>query len=153
MRFERLADRVHKPKQITNYKVALAELTDWDADVKELAKLEGQALSALTKRTTLKNMIPEDLQHDLEKDRTLKSFEAAWSYVLEQVPLRKEWKFVKGKRGKDDMDVEAAEGDEGAEDGIRCAPCEPGAGQDDGDLNTMKGSSGAFQGYCSYCWT
>ena len=58
---------------ITDYKLALAQLIKWDSDLKELAKLEGQELSAITKRTVLKNMIPADLQRDLEKDRSLKT--------------------------------------------------------------------------------
>jgi len=112
VRLERLADRVHKPKVITDYKLGHAMLTKWDADVKEIAKLDGQQISDLTKRNTLKNMIPPDLQRDLEKDRSLKTFAPAWNYVMEQVLIRKEWKSSSGKRGKDDMDVDVAEGDE-----------------------------------------
>ena len=34
-------------------------------------------------------MLPEELQHDLEKDRSLKTFEIAWKYALEQIPIRR----------------------------------------------------------------
>ena len=144
VRFERLSDRVHHPKPCASYKDALEKLTAWDNDVKELAKLEGQGLSETTKRTVLKGMVPSDLVRDLERDRTLKTWQDAWRFVLEQVPLRKEWK--NKKKGVDDMDVDVAEEDKAEED-VVCKPCE------EGDLATLKGGGkGQFQGYCSYCW-
>ena len=83
MRLERLADKVHHPKPITSYATAEAELRAWDAMVKELAKIEGQQISDLTKRTTLKKMVPADLVRDIERDRSLKAWEQAWTFVLE----------------------------------------------------------------------
>ena len=107
VRLERLADKVHNPR-VFAYKDGLAALQKWEHDLRELAKIEQQELSDLTKRTTLKKMLPEDLQHDFEKDKSLKTWEEAWQYVLEQVPLRKDWKVV-AKRGKNDMDVDITE--------------------------------------------
>ena len=52
-------------------------------------------------------MVPADLVRDLERDRTLKTWQDSWKFVLEQVPLRKEWKSK--KKGADDMDVDVAE--------------------------------------------
>ena len=148
-RLERLADKVHKPKAISDYKVVVALLNAWDANVKELAKLEGQEISALTKRTTLKNMVPAELQRDLEKDKSLKSYAEAWKYVLEQVPLRKKWgSKTSGKRGKDDMDGDAAEQDAADNpEGPCCASCD-GSGGD--ELYTMKRQNSSFIGYCPY---
>ena len=91
VRLERLADIVHHPKMITDYKVGKQMLENWEAKRKELEKIEGQALSDLTKRTTLKKMLPPDLLRDLERDRTLKDWDSAWKFVLEQIPLRKDW--------------------------------------------------------------
>ena len=86
VRSERLADKVHKPKKMTSYVDGLALPNAWDQDCKELAKIEGQALSEFTKRTTLKGMIPPDLMQDLERDSSLKKWSTAWAFVLEQVP-------------------------------------------------------------------
>ena len=93
---------------ITSYANALSQLTEWESVVKELEKMEGQSLSEITKRTTLKKMLPTDLIRDLERDRSLKNFKGAWNFVLEQIPSRKEWtKAI--KKNKDEMDVDTAE--------------------------------------------
>ena len=149
---ERLSDRVHHPKKITEYKDALVMLHKWDADCKELKKLAQQELAELTKRATLKAMIPEDLKRDIEKDESLKPFDKSWGFVLKQVPLRKEWK---QKKRSNDMDIGLAErtedpAEEGDQDAMQCKPCED-------ELYTLKGqgkgaSSAPFQGYCSWCW-
>ena len=147
VRLERLADRVHHPKPILTYKEGLARLTEWENDLKDLAKIEGQQVSEITKRTILKAMIPADFARDLERDRALKPWDEAWKFVLEQMPLRKEWKgSTKKSRGPDDMDVDVAEEtkDEPGDDPM-CAPC-------DGELDTLKGGARPFQGYCSHCW-
>ena len=60
VRLEHLADKVHNPKAFT-YKEGLAHLEQWETDRRELEKIEGQGLSDLTKRTTLKKMLPRDL--------------------------------------------------------------------------------------------
>ena len=148
VRLERLADRVHHPQPIVAYQDGLARLTDWENDLKDFANIEGQHVSEITKRTILKAMIPADVTRDLERDRSLKPWDGAWKFVLEQMPLRKAWKPAsKRTRGPDDMDVDLAE-EAKAEPGDEndCIPC-------DGDLDTLKGSSRPFQGYCSYCWT
>ena len=71
-RLERLADKVHHPKKIDSYADALAAVNKWKLNCAELAKIEGQQISDITKRTTLKGMIPTDLARDLEKDKSLK---------------------------------------------------------------------------------
>ena len=111
VRLEKLSDRVHHPKPMKSYQDGLAALAKWKEDVRELVKIEGRELAEITKRTSLKSMLPEELQHDLEKDRSLKTFDAAWKYALEQIPIRKEWK-KSTRKGKDDMDVDAAEAEE-----------------------------------------
>ena len=150
-RLERLADLVHNPKPITSYKDGLAQMEKWESQRLELEKLEGQGLSDLTKRTTLKKMIPADLIRDLERDKSLKTWESAWEFVIEKIPLRKDWG-VK-KKGINDMDVDLAENkaeeDRAGEGGpeVLCQPC-------DGDLDTLKGGGGKgqpFQGNCSFC--
>ena len=109
----------------------------------ELAKIEGQELSDFTKRIILKKMLPEDLREDLEKDKSLKTWEEAWKYVLEQVPLRKDWK-TSSKKGRNDMDVDMAEKEQETDDGeVVCRPC-GGQGGDD-ELNTMKGGGNGFR--------
>ena len=77
VRLERLSDKAHYQKKIESYADALQQLRSWEQDVKDLAKIEGQAMADLTKRTTLKRMIPADLVRDLERDKTLKTFTAA----------------------------------------------------------------------------
>ena len=77
VRLERLADLVHNPKVISSYASALAQLEKWESQRIELEKLEEQGLSDLTKRTALKNMLPHDLIRDLERDKSLKTWEAA----------------------------------------------------------------------------
>ena len=95
---------MHHPKKIIGYGDALAQINKWDLNCKELAKIEGQHISDITKRTTLKGMIPEDLAKDLEKDKSLKDWKWCWEFVVEQIPLRKEWRPQK-KKGNYDMDV------------------------------------------------
>ena len=126
-RLERLADKVHHPKKVESYADALAAVNKWKLNCAELAKIEGQQISDITKRTTLKGMIPTDLAHDLEKDKSLKDWTKAWNFVIEQIPLRKEWRPLK-KKDKDDMDLSMAE--EGAsgdqdDEGPRCGECNP----------------------------
>ena len=143
VRLERLADRVHHPKPMSSYKEAMARLIEWENDCKELAKLEKQPLSDLTKRTTLKAMLPPDL----ERDSSLKPWSEAWKFVLEQVALRTDWKSDR-KFHNNDMDVDFAEEDKGQGEDPVCKACEEG-----GDLTTMKGGGTAkFQGHCDYCW-
>ena len=154
VRLEKLSDRVHHPKPMKGYHEGLAVLAKWKEDLRELAKIEGQNLSGLTKRTALKSMLPEELQHDLEKDRSLKTFESAWKYAQEQIPIRKDWK-KNMRRGKDDMDVDAAEAVEPEThyDGGDGTGGGRGEAGEEGDLNTIKGAGkGQFQGYCGFCY-
>jgi len=125
----------------------MARLIEWENDCKELAKLEKQPLSDLTKRTTLKAMLPPDLLRDLERDSSLKPWSEAWKFVLEQVTLRKDWKSGRNLHNND-MDVDVAEEDKGQGEDPVCKACEEGD-----DLATMKGGGTAkFQGHCDYCW-
>ena len=133
-----------------NLHQGLAVLAKWKEDLTELMKIEGRPLVEITMRASLNSMLPEELQQDIEKDNRYKTFAAAWKFVHEQIPIRRDWK-KNQRRGKDDMDVDAAEAVEpqGHSD-------QPGEGQDipaeECDLNTMKGSGkGQFQGYCGYC--
>ena len=142
-RLKRLSDKVHRPKQITDYKGALVQLTAWDTSLKELVKVEGQGLSELTKITTLSNMVPEDLMRDIDKDKSLTKFEDIWNYVTEQVEVRKHWSTQK-KRDPNAMDVDMAEKEE-TQENFECQPC-------DQELDTLKGGGNqVFQGYCGYC--
>ena len=157
VRLERLADIVHHPKQI-DYAKGKQMLDHWEAKRKELEKIEGQPLSDLTKRTTLKKMLPADLLRDLERDRTLKDWSSAWNFVMEQIPLRKDWSKKQAGHAMDldAMEQEKGEGfnwdDERWRDSPGCAPC------DDAEqgLDTLKGGgkggkAGQFQGNCSFC--
>ena len=47
--------------------------------------------------------MPSDLQRDLERDRSIKTWPETWNFILEQVQLRKEWK---PKKNDDAMDVD-----------------------------------------------
>ena len=60
-----------------------------------------------TKRTTLKKMLPADHVRDLERDKALKTYDAAFKFVIEQVPLRKDCKVL--KKSPNDMDVDVVE--------------------------------------------
>ena len=140
-RLKRLSDKVHRPKQITDYKSALVQLTAWDTSLKELVKVEGQGLSELTKITTLSNMVPEDLMRDIDKDKNLTKFEDIWNYVTEQVEVRKHWSTQK-KRDPNAMDVDMAEKDE-TDENLECQPC-------DQELDTLKGGGNQVF-YCGYC--
>ena len=152
VRLEKLSDKVHHPKPMKNLHEGLAVLARWKEDLRELTKIQGQPLAEITMRTSMKSMLPEELQHDLEKDSRYKTFAASWKFVQEQIPIRRDWK-KNQRRGKDDMDVDAAEAEE-----PNTLADQPGEGQDvpaeEGDLNSMKGSGkgqGQFQGYCGYC--
>ena len=149
-----LADMVHHPKKITSYGDAMAELNKWNLNSKELAKIEGQQIAGFTKYTTLKNMIPEDLARDLEKDGTmLNDFTKAWNYVIAQIPMRKDNPLWKSQKKKDnDMDIGLAERADGeqrdADEEPQCQPCPT----EDGQLHSLKGQGkGVFQGYCGHC--
>ena len=48
-RLKRLADAVHRPKGVRNYTDTLIQMTAWEANMKELVKIERQQLSELTK--------------------------------------------------------------------------------------------------------
>ena len=151
-RLERLADKVHHPKQIESYADAMAQLNKWKLNCAELAKIEGQQISDITKRTTLKRMLPTDLAHDLEKSKELKDWNKAWNFVIEQVPLRKEWR-PNRKKDPDAMDQDAAESDEESDEKSDPVPTCQTCTETDGSLNSLKGKSkGQFQGYCSFCW-
>lgn len=80
----------------------------------------------LRKRTTLKGMTPADLMCDLGHDSAIKSWSAAWAFILEQLPLRKDPKPVE-KKGVSDMDEDLAEQDKALEEDDpvdpRCTPC------------------------------
>ena len=148
-RLKRLADKVHRPAKITTYHDALSQLTEWDNALKELAKIEGQGLSELTKITTLTHILPTDLQRAVESDKSLKNFSDAWNYVMEQIEVRKHWTKPSGKKDPNAMDLDAAEQEEPQKDEEgpgSCTPC-------DEPLDTLKGGGkgGVFQGYCGYC--
>ena len=153
VRLERLADAVHKPKTIVSYKDCEKRLIDWENDRQELEKLEGQGISDLTLRTILKGMIPPDLVRDLERDSGLKKWDAAWKFVLEQAPLRRDLGLKMGKDGLDAANLEGEKYEDpwaaGADGNWECPPCL------DQEALTMKGGQkgggGSFQGYCNHC--
>ena len=116
-RLKRLADKVHRPSKFPNYHDALAHLTDWDNALKVLEKIEGQGLSEPTKITTLSHMVPSDLQRDVEKDKSLKSFSDVWNYVMEQIEVRKHWTKAPSKKDPNAMDLDAAEREEPSQEG------------------------------------
>ena len=143
-RLKRLADKVHRPAKISGYHDALSQLTEWDNALKELAKIEGQGLSELTKITTLTHMIPVDLQRAVEADKSIKSFSDTWNYVMEQIEVRKHWTKPSNKKDPNAMDLDAAEREEPPQEGEdpgACVPC-------DDALDTLKGGGkgGVFQG-------
>ena len=159
VRLERLADIVHHPKQITDYKMGKQMLEHCEAKRKELEKIEGQPLSDLTKRTTLKKMLPADLLRDLERDRTLKTWQEAWNFVLEQIPLRRDWS---KKQSGHAMDLDAVEQQPAAgygwdDEAPTCGACEEPEQGLDTFKGGVKGGGGAgavkFQGNCSFCNT
>ena len=146
VRLERLSDRVHHPKPMKGYADGLAALAKWTEDVRELEKM-GQTVAEITKRTALKSILPVDLQHDMEKDSALKTFASSWKYALEQIPIRKEWK---QRRGKDDMDVDAAEAEE-PEASAEYRDAQAPGDQEDPEANVMKGGGkGQFQGFWAF---
>ena len=146
-RLKRLAAKVHQPKHITDYKNALVELTNWDSNLKDLVKIEGQGLSELTKITILNSMVPADFMRDIDRDKSLKTFDQIWNYVTEQVEVRKHWPKVQMQKDPSAMDIDAAEKEEVQQnESVDCQPC---TGE---DLDTLKGGCrGTFQGYCGYC--
>ena len=147
-RLKRLADAVHRPKEISRYSDAPNQLNVWETNVKELVKIEGQQLSELTKITILTHMVPLDLSRDIEKDKALKTFRDIWTYVMEQIEVRRHWK-AERKKDPNAMDIDAAEKDEpipSDDNPMNCPPCE---GE---DLDTLKGGGkGVFNRYCGYC--
>ena len=106
----RVADKVHNPAPITTYATAEKQLIEWDTNIKELAKIEKQEISDMSKRTILRRMLPQDLMKDVKRDRTLTSWKQTWDFVMSQFPLRKHWNGnSKAKKGPNDMEVDAAE--------------------------------------------
>ena len=96
-------------------------------------------------------MMPDDLVQDIEKDSNLKTYDQAYKYVIQQIPVRKNRQGIKKKhKGPDDMDVDLTqeeEKEEGKEE-----EKESGCGGE--ELDTLKGGGkgGGFQGYCHLCW-
>ena len=147
-RLDSLTDLAVHPKKIKSYAEARTRLAQWEADKEELEKLEQRSLTDLTLRQAIKRMMPEDMQHDIEKDTNLSTFASVYKYIVAQIPIRKEreeaGKPSKGKNGEanslDDKE-ELGKEDESFDH------------NDDHDLNIMKGAGkGGFQGHCNYCW-
>ena len=51
---------VHQLAPITDYKLGKAQLEAWDAERKELERIEDQKLSDITRRTILKNILTDE---------------------------------------------------------------------------------------------
>ena len=177
-RMQAITNRVLAPKRCKRYAEVSAALEDWEYALSVYERVEGHELSEQAKIFSIKRVVPEELQDDVNRLNNLDSFAKVKGYILEQVLVRRDTgrntsngpvgmdvdlmqKMIATlqDQGQEESSWKDEEKTENKEEESECREC--GDGTPEGVLNQLlsmvkgKGKTGGkaekFEGYCSKC--
>ena len=95
-RLQGLANRVYQPKRCKHYSEVSAAIEEWEMQASALARAEkapDNKLNDITRMYSLKQLVPEELEEDINKASTaLHSYDLIKGYITEQVAVRRDVK-------------------------------------------------------------
>ena len=90
-RLQGLAAKVYSPARVKKYADVLGAIESWEEKVRIYEGHEKKKLADPTKIYGLRKIVPEELEKDMiRQTNNLKEYEAAKSYVVEQVTIRRD---------------------------------------------------------------
>ena len=88
-RMQRLTRLVNHPVAAKTFQDAQQCLDKWENDLREFGKLGGQ-VDEFSKIMILSDMVPTELSRDVQAQPSLTTYEAAYKYITDQIPTRKD---------------------------------------------------------------
>lgn len=135
-RLQGLNRKVYQPPRVKKYQEVISALDSWEINKRELERHEGKTLMDSAAIFALKSIVPEELEKDIERSNTLRTFEEVKLYVLEQVTMRRDTK----ARGPVPMEVDYIKNALANLNNQECGTC--GGGGDEGqDQGTEDGGN------------
>ena len=170
-----MSEKVYKPKRVQKYVDINSAIEDWETNAELFAKTEGK-VTENTRIFAIRQIVPEQLEQDILKSTTLKTYEGIRSYITEQIASKRDVKNTSKGPVSLDLSVEQylaammtgegtgewEEKDENPEN--ECFPCESvtkeqlmsfvkgqmGKGGK-GGKGKDGGGKGKFDGLCHHC--
>ena len=91
-RMQAITNRVLSPKRCKRYSEVSAALEEWEYALSIYERVEGNKLSEQARIFSVKRVVPEELQDDVNRLNNLDSFEKVKAYIVEQVLVRRDVK-------------------------------------------------------------
>ena len=180
-RLQAMTNKVLAPKRCKKYSEVSAAVEDWEFALTNYERVEKTGgLSEQAKIFSIKRLVPEELEADMNRLNNLETFDKVKAYIVEQVLIRRDIKKDTAASGSVPMDVDSLqkllanlskeehdwdEKDEDKaeeEESPECGECGEGNQNPLSQLLSMiKGKGGAkggkgkgsppFDGYCNNC--
>ena len=93
-KMQALTSAVFKPKRCRRYADVTAAVDEWELVIKKFEDAEETKVSSHMRMLGIKQIVPEELEKDIERSSTLGKYEDVKAYVMEQVTIRKDRKNV-----------------------------------------------------------
>ena len=89
-RLEWLSTRVTTPDRTKNYEDCLRAFEQWERDLEEFQKLTNTKMHQISQLTALKRLVPKELEEDISRSSTIRTYESARDYMHEQIHNRRD---------------------------------------------------------------
>ena len=103
-RVQALIDKINHPSRAKKYADVLSAIDDWEAAVKTYEDLRNTKIMEDMKIAALRQIVPADIDRDIYRDFSDRTYEDTLNYIMKQVGIRKE---MKPTTGVVPMDVDA----------------------------------------------
>ena len=105
-RVQGLILRINSPKRVKKYSEVLAALDAWETDVKIYEDRKGKIDDDM-KLASIRQIVPEDLDRDIYRDYSERTYAETMAYIVKQVGIRRD---MKSSGGMVPMDCDSLEG-------------------------------------------
>ena len=89
-RMQAITNRVLSPKRCRKYGDVSSALEDWEYALSVYEKVEGNPLSEQARIFSIKRLVPEELETDVNRATNLDTFVKVKAYIVEQVLVRRD---------------------------------------------------------------
>ena len=103
-RVQGLILKINAPKRVKKYSEVLAALDEWESNVKVYEGLRKVSIAEDMKVAAIRQIVPEDLDRDIYRDYTDRSYAETMSYIVKQVGIRRD---LRTNGGSVPMDVDS----------------------------------------------
>ena len=143
-RLQCLSKRVNSPTRAKDLKDPLKAFEQWERELKEFEREAGE-VNAVSKLTALRSLLPTELDNEIGRSTTIKTYKEAKAYIYDQIQDNRDATDGRSKDANGWDDYEEPEQDEYD---LQAYPC------GDDYMNAFGkggGGKGQFQGFCNFC--